>query len=434
MSRERPEKVQAADGNETAWQSRLLYLHVVVVSVVGGFAVLAWFVLYEWLNKRLWDNGFVTSHAWMFPVICLPLSFAVGLLVKYTKAPSNLDGSILDSLTGDVAHLDWKRLPATVAQSLVSLFSGAVLGPEGAIGNIASKIAAAYCDLFRIPAEQRGKLVFASVASGYNGLLENPVFAAVLGAEVAETKEKGLATMPASLIGGGVGYGVFLLLHETGFVNFLHLPPVHSFRLLDALIMVPLALIGLVLAILTGLFMRIAQALFGRIREKVIVRALLAGLVFSAVGLFAPVVMFSGETQVQTVIKGAAGYGVALLLVMAVGKLALLSVGFKSGFLGGPTFPLIFASTSVALALNIVFTGIPVAILVGGIMAAAVYALFRTPLMVALLTGFMLDANASLLALIVIALATVMIVMPPLQRRIAARQAQHRSGRAAARA
>ena len=79
---------------------------------------------------------------------------------------------------------------------------------------------------------------------------------------------------------------------------------------------------------------------------------------------------------------------------MAVGKLALLSVGFKSGFLGGPTFPLIFASMSVALALNIVFPGVPVAILVAGIMTGAVYVLFRTPLMVVLLTGFMLDDGA----------------------------------------
>ena len=134
--------------------------------------------------------------------------------------------------------------------------------------------------------------------------------------------------------------------------------------------------------------------------------------------------MFSGETQVQTVIEGAAGYGVALLLVMAVGKLALLAVGFKSGFLGGPTFPLIFASTSVALALNLVFPSMPVAILVAGIMTGAVYALFRTPLMVVLLTGFMLDAGTTLIALIVLAVATVMIVTPPLQQRMAARQAR----------
>ena len=108
--------------------------------------------------------------------------------------------------------------------------------------------------------------------------------------------------------------------------------------------------------------MKLSAAVFGRLKERVVLRALAGGIAFSVVGVLAPVMLFSGETQVQTVIGGASGYGVALLLVMAVGKLALLGVAFKSGFLGGPTFPLIFASTSVALALNLVVPGVPVAV------------------------------------------------------------------------
>jgi H+/Cl- antiporter ClcA len=414
----------AAQGaQESAGWMRLLYVHVVVVSLIAALVVVLWFAVFEWVTKLLWDGSFVTDNAWMFPVIALPFSLVVGLLVKYAKAPSNLDGSILDSLTGDVDNIKWKLLPVTVATSLASLWSGAVLGPEGAIGNISSRIAAFYCDLFKIPVEHRSKLVFGSVAAGYNGLLENPIFAAVLGTEIAGTRQSGLAVLPANLIGGGVGYGVFLALHSAGFVNFLHLPAVSSYRLLDAVVMVPLALLGLVLAVLTGVFMKAAERFFGRLKERVVLRALIAGAVFSVVGVFAPVMMFSGETQVQTVIKDAAGYGIALLLVMAVAKLVLLAVGFKSGFLGGPTFPLIFASTSVALALNLIFPGMPVTILVAGIMTGAVYPLFRTPLMVVLLTGFMLAADATLVALIVLALATVMIATPPLQRRMAQRQA-----------
>ena len=286
---------------------------------------------------------------------CLPFSLLVGLLVKYAKAPSNLDDSLLDSLTGDVTHLRWRDLPATVATSIASLFSGAVLGPEGAIGNIASKIAALYCDLFRVPADRRPRLVFASVSSGYNGLLENPVFAAVLGTEVAETKRQGLSTLPASLIGGVVGYGVFLLLHNTGFVDFLHLPPVQGYDIWDAVLMVPLALVGLVLAVVTAAFMKLSagglRAAQGphrppRARRR---RHLQRGRRARARSSCSP-----ARRRCRRSSTDAAGYGVALLLVMAVGKLALLGVGFKSGFLGGPTFPLIFASTSVALALNLV--------------------------------------------------------------------------------
>ena len=85
---------------------------------------------------------------------------------------------------------------------------------------------------------------------------------------------------------------------------------------------------------------------------------------------------------------------------------------------------------SVALALNLAFPGVPVAIFVAGIMTGAVYALFRTPLMVVLLTGFMLDEGTTMVALIVLAIATVMIVTPPLQKLMAERQARGRREKA----
>lgn len=408
-----------------AADSRGLYLHVIVVSFIAAVVVMAWFLVYELLNKLIWENSVVSSNAWLFPVICLPFSLLVGLLVKYAKAPTNLEGgSFVDSLTGDPTQLTWKDLPVLIAQSLASLLSGAVLGPEGAVGHIACKLAAMYCDLVKVPAAQRARLVFATVSSGYNGLLENPVFTAVLSTEAGAQREKGtgLATIPATLIGGVVGYAVFLVLPGDGFFNILHLPAVQEYAMLDAALMVPLALVGLVLALLTGAFMKLAERFFARFKARPILRALVAGVIFSVVGVLAPIVMFSGEAQVQTVIDEAAAYGVLVLIVLAVAKLALLAVGFRSGFLGGPIFPIIFAATSMALALNVLIPDLPVAILVAGIATGAAYVVFRTPLMVILLVGFMLGADETLLALIVVALATAMIAMPPLQGRIAARR------------
>jgi H+/Cl- antiporter ClcA len=416
---------------ETASERGLQYVHVIVVAAFGGFALLGWFVLFEWLNKKLWDNSFVSSHNWMFPLICLPLSLVVGLLVKYFKAPSNLEGSLIDSLTGSPTRIQWKRLPVLIVQSLVSLLSGAVLGPEGAIGQISSKLAVMYCVVLKIPEQEWEKLVFASVSSAYNGLLENPVFTAVLGTEVEPDRASWRQTLPATLIGGAIGYWVFLLLGGAGFANFLHLPPVKDYVALDAVYVVLLGFVGIVLAVLTGLFMQAAARLFDRFRDRIVTRALLAGVIFSVVGYFAPIMMFSGETQARTLIAKAASYGVALLLLIAVAKVALLAVGFKSGFLGGPTFPLIFASTSIALALNIVFPGIPITILVAGIMASAVYMLFKTPLMVVLLTGFMLNATPALFALIILSVATAMIIEPQVQRLVAARKAKRQGATAA---
>ena len=109
---------------------------------------------------------------------------------------------------------------------------------------------------------------------------------------------------------------------------------------------------------------------------------------------------------------------------MALVKLALLAVAFKSGFLGGPTFPAIFASICVALAAQ---PAVPrrcrVDVLIGGVMAGFLMVLFKAPFMVILLTVVMLQASAELTALIVLAVAAVMIVQPYILAAIASRQA-----------
>ena len=97
---------------------------------------------------------------------------------------------------------------------------------------------------------------------------------------------------------------------------------------------------------------------------------------------------------------------------MALVKLALLAVAFKSGFLGGPTFPAIFAAVCVALALGLLLPGVRVDIIIGGVMAGLLFVMFKAPLMVILLTAVMLQAGPELIALIVLAVASVMIALP----------------------
>jgi H+/Cl- antiporter ClcA len=404
------------------------YVHVVVVAVIGAVSVLAWLVVYEVVNRLLWENDVVTANPWVFPVICLPFSLAVGLLVKYRHAPTNLDESLLDSLAGDPAKIDWRALPVNVVMALASLFSGAVLGPEGGIGGISSKIAVLYGEKAGVAAEHRSRLVFATVASAYNGLIANPLFTGVLGTELVRDPEARSRNLPANLIGGSIGFLIFFAAGSSGLQNYLHLEPSQPLQPQDVVLAVLFGLLGLVLAVAAGALFRVAAAIFGRFEGREVERALAAGVVFSVVGVVAPILLFSGETQIQEVVANPEAYGPAVLVAMALVKLALLAVAFKSGFLGGPTFPAIFASVCVALALNLVFPGIRIDVLIGGIMAGFLMVLFKAPFMVILLTVVMLQASAELSALIVLAVAAVLIVQPYLMAAIAARQAV-RAGR-----
>jgi H+/Cl- antiporter ClcA len=388
------------------------YVHVVIVALIGAVAVLAWLLVFEGVNKLLWENEFVLANRWMFPVICLPFSLLVGLLVKYRHAPTTLDESLLDSLAGDVTKIDWRGLPINILMAWASLFSGAVLGPEGGIGGIASKIATFYAEKVGIPVEHRSRLVFSTLASAYNGLVASPLFTAVLGTELIADPENRSRNLPANLIGGAIGYLVFFAVGSTGLQDYLNLPPTRSYAPIDVLLVVVFGLIGLVLALISGALFRVASALFGRFKGREVERALAAGVVFSVVGVFAPILLFSGESQIKTVSADPAAYGSVLLVAMALAKLALLAVAFKSGFLGGPTFPAIFASVCVALAISQLSPGTPVDVIIGGIMGGFLVVLFKAPLMVILLTTVMLQANLELIALILVAVAAVVIVMP----------------------
>ena len=109
--------------------------------------------------------------------------------------------------------------------------------------------------------------------------------------------------------------------------------------------------------------------------------------------------MFAGETQIFPMIKNPAQFGVWLLLLFALLKILLLALSFKSGFLGGPTFPTQFSATMVAMALSLLFPTIPVSILVLCIESAAVALLLNAPLTAILLVAVMGTVDPFIIAL-----------------------------------
>jgi H+/Cl- antiporter ClcA len=96
------------------------YVHVVVVALIAALAVLAWLAVYDAVSKLLWQNDLVMSNTWLALPISLAFSLVVGLLVKYRAAPTSMDESLLDSLSGDTSRIDWRQLPVNVLTSWAS--------------------------------------------------------------------------------------------------------------------------------------------------------------------------------------------------------------------------------------------------------------------------------------------------------------------------
>jgi hypothetical protein len=80
---------------------------VIAVGFIGAVSVLTWLFVFELGNKLVRENEVILANPWPLPAICLPFSLFVGVLVKYRAVPTNLDGSLMDSVAGDVTKIDW---------------------------------------------------------------------------------------------------------------------------------------------------------------------------------------------------------------------------------------------------------------------------------------------------------------------------------------
>jgi len=111
-------------------------------------------------------------------------------------------------------------------------------------------------------------------------------------------------------------------------------------------------------------------------------------------------------------------------------KIILLAVAFKGGFLGGPTFPILFSCTMIGLAIGLAFPSVPIILLVTCIEGAAITLLLGGPLTAILLVGAVASEGLTdfyLDGLIIVSIVTAMIIGLFLKSAVEKRTAKRRT-------
>ena len=398
---------------------------VILLAVVAIIFTALWLGAYSWLNNAIWNNSFVTSHKWTIIVGVLFFSLLVGLAQKYLRAPTVIDGGAMAAMKGG-GHdkTDYTTFPGALLTSFCSLLSGASVGPEGALGALVQDITAWTGERLKVSEESKLGLSLAALASAYNGIIGSPLFTGVLATEFQiGGKELGIAFLAWNLLAGVIGYFFFTLLGIPVFAQSIAFTPISTLTLTDALYAILLGLVGALLTLFIGVSFQVFGRVMGRFGERVVLRTMVAAVVIAIVVYFYPELMFDGYSQIKPIIQNPAQYGVLLLLLFALLKILLLGLSFKSGYLGGPTFPTLFSCTMVAMALSLLFPAIPVSILVLCIEAAAVSLLLNAPLAAILLVAVVGTANAYMIALLCLSTVTAMFVGFGVKRLMARRAA-----------
>ncbi|MEZ4771505.1 MAG: chloride channel protein, partial [Caldilineales bacterium] len=381
---------------------------VLFIALVVGLFSVVWLVSYTRLNDLIWGNDFVLANRWTIPAGALLFSLLVGLVGKYMHAPNVINGGVLEPLVaGDTTG--YKSFWGALLSSFFSLFSGASVGPEGPIGFLAVYISEWVAARLKLHKNAVLAASLAGMSSAYNGIVGNPLFAALFASESGGGRG-GLPLVAANLAAGAVGYLIFTLLNVPPFASFLYEGELVALNLSVVLWAIALGLAGGLLAIYTGIAMQAADRVMSVFGDRIIARALAAGAIIGIVCFFVPNLMFSGEGTIQTIIADAAQIGIPMLLLMALVKPLLLSLSFKGGYLGGPIFPSLFAAIMLALAISLIAPQVPLEVLIACSAAGIVTLVLKAPLTSVLLVTVMTGADANLMGMIVVAVVAAMLL------------------------
>ena len=169
------------------------------------------------------------------------------------------------------------------------------------------------------------------------------------------------------------------------------------------------------------LFVALAARLFSRIPG--IARSTLGGVLFGVVGVALPLTLFTGTTQLKTVLHDAGTLGAGLLAVIVIAKIFTFAVSQGSGFIGGPILASLFIGGTAGVFVHQLIPGVPLGLAFTCVFAAVPGALVAAPFTVVLLAAFVSQVGGLQTAPVLIAVVTAYLTMEGVKYFVASRKA-----------
>lgn len=308
------------------------------------------------------------SGEWWF----IPLIGAFGVVVGVLRRALNVE-PVIPELFEEIQErrIEPRVMLPRVAVALVSLISGASVGPEAPLATMGGGVGTWVSERRQLSTEMRGVNALSGMAGAFGGFFAAPIISALLVVEAAASSGPRRYVMTAlpGLTAAVTGFSVFYLISGGTLLNIYQVPP-FEFSLANFLIAIPLGILGALVTGLFGITMGIIHKSTARFRTSPILLATLGGLAIGAIAWAMPNTLFSGTTQLATVLDHAPELTAGLLVLLVLGKILATALSFGTGFYGGPIFPLIFIGGVTGAVVHALIPGIPLGLAVVCLFAA----------------------------------------------------------------
>lgn len=412
------ETTESLSGREILW----MVVYALVLGAVGAVAGLLFLGVTEIGEDWYGDPGlgWFEGPLW-WVAVAAGAGLIVGLLRRWLRMPDEIPGLIEDL---QQEHIDVRRVPSIVAVSAVSLFGGASLGPEVALGQMGGGAGGWIAKRRKLDGDNTKSLTLAGMAGAFGGLFSSPVLSIILVVEIARPAwHRYQRVFLTSLISSSMAFGIYFTIVGSVFLGIYQVPP-YEFEVWHLMAAIGLGLASAVVAISTALLGRSTARLFSKMSAPQVSKPVIAGIAFGTIGVALPLTNFTGSNQLDVVLENAGTLGIGLLGAIVVGKVLAFSVSTAGGFIGGPIFPVLFLGGTAGVFVNALLPGIPLGLAFAGMLAAVAGAAVSAPFTMVLLAALLTQIGALQTAPILIAVATAQVTVMGVQRLVGRRRAQ----------
>ena len=392
-----------AGGEDIDIRSRKFYKLLLLsgaMGAAGALLTLAFIIALRGGTQLVWHlvpqqfgvaDG-TTSAAFVIAA-CVIGGALVGLITRYSRTKPALLAEELGEFV-ECGRLEPRSGAAGLVRGLVGLMFGGSIGPEGPLTGGSGALGTWLAERLRLPRP----VVAVSSLSGMSGMfgsfLGSPFGFAMFTIEAGleEGKLSWKLLLP-SIVAASVGYGVFFALTGYVFGGGYDFPAYQQWHMIDLGYAVLLGLLGGLLGLLFIRLYRAMRRWAERRRSGPVPLAVLAGLVLGIVGAIFPVLLFSGDAEIQVLIDDAARMGAIMLIALAVLKVFVTVTCLAFGWSGGYIFPSFFMGTALGLAVHQLLPFIPEIVCIVCVMSGVSVALLRSPIAIAMIIQVLFDVR-----------------------------------------
>ena len=348
----------------TSWRKSLrneqfiLSLLAVVIGTLAAYGAIAFRELIGMIQLVVFgsDSDYLLSISRYLPwwqLLLAPVAggLLVGLFIHFVM-PGRRNHGVADVIEAGSLHAGRMALGTGFGAALAAATSigfGASVGREGPVIHLGATIAASIAKRLRLNRNAALTLLGCGVASGIAASFNAPIAGVFFALEVVIGHYALAAFAPvviASVVGTIIArmqFGNFpaFVVPEFGIVSFLEFPA--------------FAMLGLVSAAVAGVFMwsiMFTQDTMARLPIPPWSRPAAGGLAVGMIAVFFPQVLGVGYEATDLALQ--VELSLALLIVLAVAKIAATAISLGSGFAGGVFSPSLFIGAMVGGAFGVI--------------------------------------------------------------------------------